>query len=203
MTTLEPAAAADGAADPKTAGAAKPAAGTTELHPADTADLQAAGGPADPADAGANFFARAMKTFTLFRRTRPFWGAIWLAAGGWIIMSLTFAPIQVTLAAGVGGISGYLLGGGMVVFAVFAMFVPSQRQLAGLLGVAFAIAALVLSNLGGFLVGMLLGVLGGGMVFAWGPKPEHPLLRRVMRRVRSAPVAADGPEARSRAEETE
>ncbi|WP_196776911.1 DUF6114 domain-containing protein [Haloechinothrix halophila] len=146
---------------------------------------QVATPPADttPQDAEASGrLRRAWRWFALFRRTRPFWGSIWLGLGGWIIMSLTFAPLQVTLAAGVGGMSGYILGGGMLLFAGFGLFAPSQRQLAGLLGVGFAIAALVLSNLGGFIVGMLLGVLGGGMVFAWGPKPERPLLRRIIRR---------------------
>ncbi|MBC6451091.1 DUF6114 domain-containing protein [Actinokineospora xionganensis] len=126
--------------------------------------------------------ARSWAAFTRFRRTRPFWGGAWLAFGGWVILSLTLAPMSVTLAAGVGGMSGYVLGGSMMMFAFFSWFVPSQRHLAGLLGVVFAVASLVLSNLGGFGVGMICGVIGGGMIFAWGPKPEHPKLRRMFRR---------------------
>ncbi|WP_436501509.1 DUF6114 domain-containing protein [Actinokineospora sp. HUAS TT18] len=127
-------------------------------------------------------FARLWQAFTRFRRTRPFWGGAWLAFGGWVILSLTIAPLSVTFAAGVGGVSGYLLGGSMMMFAFFAWFVPSQRHLAGLLGVIFAVASLVLSNLGGFLVGMFCGVVGGAMIVAWGPPPEHKLLKRLLGR---------------------
>lgn len=148
---------------------------------------QRAAAPVEPA-APTGRVRRVRAWLRTFRRTRPFWGGLYLAFGGWIIMSLTFAPLSVTLAAGVGGISGYLLGGGMMVFAFFAWFVPSQRHLAGLLGIAFALAAFVLSNLGGFVVGMLLGVVGGGMVFSWGPAPQRRPLARLLGRERPAAV---------------
>lgn len=114
--------------------------------------------------------ARAWRWFGDFRRTRPFWGSLWLMLGGWAIMSLTVAPIVVVLAAGASGVAGYLLGGGMIGLGLLAMFSPAQKGVAGVLGTAFAVAAFVASNLGGFLVGTLLGVLGGTMVFGWGPK---------------------------------
>ncbi|PPK64349.1 DUF6114 domain-containing protein [Actinokineospora auranticolor] len=114
--------------------------------------------------------AAALRWFTAFRRTRPFWGGLWMVLGGWAVMSLTFAPIAVVLTAGFAGISGYLLGGGLILFGLCAWFAPRGRHLVGFLGVLFAVASLVGSNLGGFLVGMLLGVLGGAMTFGWGPK---------------------------------
>ncbi|MGH3858768.1 DUF6114 domain-containing protein [Actinokineospora sp.] len=108
--------------------------------------------------------------FTAFRRTRPFWGGLWMMLGGWTIMSLTIAPIVVTLSSGASGISGYVLGGGMIVLGLMAWFAPSQRLVAGLMGGIFAVAAFVASNLGGFLIGTLLGIVGAAMVFGWGPK---------------------------------
>ncbi|GAA5116099.1 DUF6114 domain-containing protein [Haloechinothrix salitolerans] len=108
--------------------------------------------------------------FADFRRTRPFWGGLWLMLGGWAVMRLTVAPIEVVLSAGASGIAGYLLGGGMMGLALLAWFSPSQRTVCGVLGTVFAVAAFVASNLGGFLVGTLLGVLGGTMIFGWGPK---------------------------------
>ncbi|GLZ41728.1 hypothetical protein Acsp05_53520 [Actinokineospora sp. NBRC 105648] len=96
-----------------------------------------------------------------------------MAAGGWAVMSLTFAPTAVVVSAGFGGIYGYLLGGGLILFGLCAWFAPRTRHLAGFLGVLFAVASLVASNLGGFLVGMLLGVLGGSMTFGWGPKRDR------------------------------
>lgn len=114
--------------------------------------------------------AAAWRWFTDFRRTRPFWGGLWLMLGGWAVMRLTVAPIEVVISAGGSGIAGYLLGGGMIGLALLAWFSPSQRMVCGVLGTAFAVAAFIASNLGGFLVGTLLGVLGGTMIFGWGPK---------------------------------
>lgn len=113
---------------------------------------------------------RAWHWFGAFRRTRPFWGGLWLILGGWTIMSLALAPIALVVAAGAGGLAGYLVGGGMIVFGLTAWLAPSQRHVAGLFGTVFAVASLVASNLGGFLVGMLLGVIGGSMIMGWGPK---------------------------------
>lgn len=115
----------------------------------------------------------AWRWFTDFRRTRPFWGGLWMLLGGWAIMSLTFAPISVVAGAGFGGIAGYLLGGGLMLFGLTVWVNPALRHVMGALGCAFAVASLVGSNLGGFLVGMLLGILGGAMSFGWGPKRER------------------------------
>lgn len=115
----------------------------------------------------------AWRWFADFRRTRPFWGGLWMILGGWAIMSLTFAPIAVVAGAGFGGVAGYLLGGGLILFGLAVWVNPALRHVLGVLACAFAIASLVGSNLGGFLVGMLLGILGGAMTFGWGPKRER------------------------------
>ncbi|REF01041.1 DUF6114 domain-containing protein [Thermomonospora umbrina] len=128
----------------------------------------------------------APRAFKAFRRSRPFWGAMWLALSGYIILQLSWSPVTVVIKSGIGGVSSYVIGFGMLVFAFFALFVPSQRHLAGLLGVAFALASLVLSNLGGFIVGMLCGIIGGAMVFAWAPHTEKQLAKKRARRDRRA-----------------
>ncbi|HVK24330.1 MAG TPA: DUF6114 domain-containing protein [Actinokineospora sp.] len=108
--------------------------------------------------------------FRDFRRTRPFWGGLWMMLGGWTIMSLTIAPIVVMLSAGASGVAGYVTGGGLMVLGLIAWFAPTQRLVAGVMGGILAVAAFVASNLGGFLLGTLLGILGSAMVFGWGPK---------------------------------
>lgn len=119
----------------------------------------------------------AWRWFADFRRTRPFWGGLWMVLGGWAIMSLTFAPIAVVAGAGFGGVAGYLLGGGLMLFGLTVWANPALRHVMGALGCAFAVASLVGSNLGGFLVGMLLGILGGAMAFGWGPRKESEVER--------------------------
>ncbi|MFE7182222.1 DUF6114 domain-containing protein [Streptomyces erythrochromogenes] len=104
-----------------------------------------------------------------WRRSRPFWGGLLaILAGAWICV-LPLAPLKVMLQQGVAGIPSVLMGIVMVVLGLTAWFSPSQRALAGVLTTLIATAALVLSNLGGFLIGTLLGILGGGLMFAWQP----------------------------------
>ncbi|MEW2582531.1 DUF6114 domain-containing protein [Streptomyces virginiae] len=104
-----------------------------------------------------------------WRRSRPFWGGLFaIVAGTWICV-LPLAPLKIMLQQGVAGIPSVLMGIVMVVLGLTAWFSPPQRALAGVLTTLIATAALVLSNLGGFLIGTLLGILGGGLMFAWQP----------------------------------
>ncbi|MFF8268295.1 DUF6114 domain-containing protein [Streptomyces sp. NPDC016562] len=104
-----------------------------------------------------------------WRRSRPFWGGLFaVLAGAWICV-LPLAPLKIMLQQGVAGIPSVLMGLVMIVLGLTAWFAPPQRALAGVLTTLIATAALVLSNLGGFLIGTLLGILGGGLMFAWQP----------------------------------
>ncbi|WP_256987484.1 DUF6114 domain-containing protein, partial [Streptomyces sp. BR123] len=111
-----------------------------------------------------------------WRRTRPFWGGLFAVLAGAEICVLPLAPLKVMLQQGVAGIPSVLMGIVMIVLGLTAWFAPAQRSLAGVLTTLIATAALVLSNLGGFLIGTLLGILGGGLMFAWqpyaAPRPE-------------------------------
>lgn len=104
-----------------------------------------------------------------WRRGRPFWGGLFtILAGAWICV-LPLAPLKIMLQQGVAGIPSVLMGIVMIVLGLTAWFSPAQRGLAGVLTTLIATSALVLSNLGGFLIGTLLGILGGGLMFAWQP----------------------------------
>ncbi|WGY01429.1 DUF6114 domain-containing protein [Nocardioides sp. QY071] len=105
-----------------------------------------------------------------FRRTRPFWGGLWcILAGAWIIRAMFFSFL-LAVSGGWSYSAGYILGGGLVLFGLVAWFAPHYRGLVGLLAVGLALAAFVAANLGGYLVGSVLGILGGSMVWAWGEK---------------------------------
>lgn len=119
--------------------------------------------------------ARARQGFRRWRRTRPFWAALWMALGGFVIFFLPLAPLGRILQVGVGGIAG--MAGGVVIMAMalLVLALPSQRHTAGTLAVIAGVASFPLSNLGGLFVGMGLSVLGGAMAFAW--LPEKPAKR--------------------------
>ncbi|WP_411104681.1 DUF6114 domain-containing protein [Streptomyces sp. cmx-4-9] len=107
--------------------------------------------------------------FRRWRRSRPFWGGFFAVLAGAEICVLPLAPLKVMLQQGVAGIPSVLMGIVMIVLGLTAWFAPPQRVLAGVLTTLIATGALVLSNLGGFLIGTLLGILGGGLMFAWQP----------------------------------
>lgn len=104
-----------------------------------------------------------------WRQGRPFWGGLFAILAGAEICALPLAPLKIMLQQGVAGIPSVLMGIVMIVLGLTAWFSPPQRALAGVLTTLIATAALVLSNLGGFLIGTLLGILGGGLMFAWQP----------------------------------
>lgn len=108
--------------------------------------------------------------FTEWRRTRPFWGGLFLLVGAVPIILLPLAPIGLLIASGVGGISGMLIGAIMVVLALSLWFSPQTRVIAGIIAVLVALAAFPLSNLGGLFVGSVLGVVGGAMGASWAPR---------------------------------
>ncbi|MEX0428168.1 DUF6114 domain-containing protein [Nocardioides sp. DS6] len=118
--------------------------------------------------------------FRAWRRTRPFWGGLLAIAGGaWILRMMTFKLVFL-VASGWGNASGYVLGGGMVLFGLVSWFAPLYRALSGLAVVGIALYAFVAANLGGYLVGTLLGIIGGSMIWAWGEKKPSRRERRML-----------------------
>ncbi|MFE6744080.1 DUF6114 domain-containing protein [Streptomyces tubercidicus] len=117
-------------------------------------------------------------TWRRWRRGRPFWGGLATVLAGAEICALPLAPLKIMLQQGIAGIPSVLMGLVMIVMGLSAWFAPYYRGLAGVLTVLCAAAALVMSNLGGFLIGTVLGILGGSMIFAWQPvaptEPEAP-----------------------------
>lgn len=122
--------------------------------------------------------ARFWTGFTRFRRTRPFWGAIVLALGAYFIAKPVLGgTFQFYTTVGARGITPLLLGGGMLAAAGIALVLPAQRHFPALIAMMLAIASLPLANLGGWLIGMVLGIIGSGLVFAWTPYSEKQLAK--------------------------
>ena len=113
-------------------------------------------------------FARAW--FRAFRRTRPFWGGVWLLAGGLWVLYFSLADVQLVVSSGFVGIGAWVVSGGMALCGALSIAAPSQRFTLGFFGTLLSIVSLPASNFGGFLLGMTFGVVGGTMVMAWGPK---------------------------------
>ncbi|CAM3808773.1 DUF6114 domain-containing protein [Smaragdicoccus niigatensis] len=112
----------------------------------------------------------ALAWFRDLRRTRPFWGGLWMFLGGFLILRVSAVSLGAAVSGGITSFGGWLTGGGLIVCAVLVWADPGHRIVSGIIGLLLAISSLVVSNLGGFFIGMLLGIIGGSMVIAWGPK---------------------------------
>ena len=117
------------------------------------------------------WFKRARLGFRQWRRTRPFWAGVWCILGGVIMMYGPLTAIKLLLVSGTVVWAGILIGALVVTMGLFMWFSPQFHQVLGILAVLFSIVSLITSNLGGFLIGLLFGVIGGSMAFAWTPLP--------------------------------
>ncbi|GAA4017645.1 DUF6114 domain-containing protein [Streptomyces sp. NBC_01352] len=130
--------------------------------------------------------------FRRWRAARPFWGGLLLALGGAEILVTEKASLKVMLHTGAQGLAGYLLPTLMLVLGLLILFNPAQRLFYSITGVLLSLGTWVTSNLGGFFIGLLLGVAGSCLAFGWLPDQEPRRSRRQRRReAREAKAALD------------
>jgi hypothetical protein len=104
-----------------------------------------------------------------WRRSRPFWSGLLIVLGGTEILVSERAPVRVILHLGVQGIAGYLLPIVVILCGLLLWFNPQQRLFYSILAVIVTLGTWVTSNLGGFFIGLILGVVGGSLAFGWAP----------------------------------
>jgi len=107
--------------------------------------------------------------FRAWRRSRPFWGGLWTILGGLLMALGPTTAVKVILVAGTSVLFGILVGVVVVAMGLFLWFTPHLRQVAGILAVLFSLVSLITSDYGGFVIGLILGTIGGAMGFSWGP----------------------------------
>lgn len=121
---------------------------------------------------------RRQSAFRRWRKTRPFWGGILTMLGGLEIAAITGASYELLLISKSVGFA-IAVGAAIAVLGLTMWLSPALSKLLGLMTFVVALLSFVTSNLGGFLLGMLLAILGGGLAFAWEPgrpavEPEVP-----------------------------
>lgn len=127
--------------------------------------------------------------FRKFRRTRPFWAATWTMLGGSIIGLIPLSSIAKIVHTGLPGVGGVSIGFLIAVMGLFILFTPNQRHIVAVITAVLALASFPISNLGGFVIGMLFALLGASMAFGW--MPEKPVKRyRWFRRIQPPTDAA-------------
>lgn len=119
--------------------------------------------------------------FRRWRAGRPFWGGVLLALGGvWILLTMK-ASLKVVLHVGMQGLAGYLLPALMLLLGLLILFNPAQRLFYSITAVLLSLGTWLTSNLGGFFVGLALGVAGSCLTFGWLPDQEPRKSRRERR----------------------
>ncbi|MCX5424483.1 DUF6114 domain-containing protein [Streptomyces sp. NBC_00078] len=131
--------------------------------------------------------------FRHWRARRPFLGGLLLALGGAEILLTEKASLKVIMHIGMQGLAGYLLPTVMLLCGLLILFSPAQRLFYSIIGVLCSLGSWLTSNLGGFFIGLLLGVVGSCLAFGWLPDQEPRRGRRQRRE--EAPAAKDVPEA--------
>jgi len=115
-----------------------------------------------------------------WRRTRPFWGGLLLSLAGLELIVIPLSgvlghgAVKLVIYIGIGGVFGVLIGALMITCGVLICVNPAHRVFYGIAGVLLGILSFPASNLGGFFIGMLLAIAGGGIAFAWTPLTPEP-----------------------------
>ena len=121
--------------------------------------------------------------FRRWRRTRPFWGGFLLLLAGIELLLIPLSGIfihgavKLVVYIGIGGVFGVLLGLLLIACGLLLWLNPVHRTFYAIAGVLLAVLSFIASNLGGFFIGMLLGIIGGSMSFGWTPSADQPTRR--------------------------
>ncbi|MFG2877130.1 DUF6114 domain-containing protein [Streptomyces sp. NPDC048337] len=108
-----------------------------------------------------------------WRRARPFWGGLLLVLGGTELLLVPLSPLTVLVSLGLGGIAAIGIGVALILAGMFLWFLPQARAYVSLHALLLSVLSFMATNLGGFLVGMLLGIAGSALAFGWTPLPDE------------------------------
>lgn len=116
---------------------------------------------------------RMRRSFRGWRGQRPFWAGLLTLLGGIPIMYFPYAnftlgtmTIRMATTAGAGSL---IIGVLLIVLGLTMWFQRHSRVFAGVAAILLALVSLVVSNFGGFVIGFLLALIGGGLAVSWVP----------------------------------
>ncbi|WP_214415289.1 DUF6114 domain-containing protein [Sphaerisporangium fuscum] len=116
---------------------------------------------------------RVLRVVRGWRRSRPFWGGLLTLLSGLELLSIPFSlrALPLLLHSPQAGLT-VLISTVMIIVGVLLWLQPAQRVFLGVTAVLLSIASVPYANAGGFLVGMVLGLVGGSLAAAWTPDVE-------------------------------
>jgi hypothetical protein len=109
---------------------------------------------------------RVRLAFRRWRRSRPFWGGLLMILGGAEIALIPLTAYRIILVSHSVALAA-VVGAVIAILGLLSWMTPSQNKLYGLLALLLGVVSFVTSNLGGFLIGGLVSIIGGALGFAW------------------------------------
>ncbi|MEV7965734.1 DUF6114 domain-containing protein [Sphaerisporangium sp. NPDC088356] len=105
-----------------------------------------------------------------WRRSRPFWGGLLTLLAGLELLSIPLAvnALPLVIHSAQAGLI-YLISIAMIILGVLIWSQPAQRIFLGVMASLLSIMSILYANIGGFLLGMILGLFGGALSAAWTP----------------------------------
>jgi hypothetical protein len=108
------------------------------------------------------------RAFRVWAKKRPFVGGVLVVISGIELFfsgQLDLGRIQIQF--GIEGLQATVIPVAMIVLGVLAILMPQHHVFYGVIALALAVYAVIGVNLGGFMIGTLLGVVGGILVVAY------------------------------------
>lgn len=114
---------------------------------------------------------RYLRGFRHWRKGRPFPAGLLIILAGIELWLAPLSSIGTIIHEGIGGISAFFIGALMAMFGLAIWFAPAYRSFAGIASILLGLVALPATNLGGFFIGTMLALIGGGLAASWVPRP--------------------------------
>lgn len=116
--------------------------------------------------------------FAEWRRNRPFVPGLLVLLSGVVIMTPAYLTLRISdllvMISTLSGVSTLFLGAAQIMFALGIWLKPATAPYLGAFAILASLVALPASNIGGFLLGSLLGIFGGAFALAWEPGERKP-----------------------------
>jgi hypothetical protein len=121
----------------------------------------------------AGTFTRLRRRFRDWRGSRPFWAGLFTILGGAPIAYFPYATLKLgtmslTMAT-TAGAGSLIIGVLLITLGLTMWFQQATRVFAGVASIILALVSLVVSNIGGFLIGFLFALFGGALAVSWVP----------------------------------
>jgi Family of unknown function (DUF6114) len=118
---------------------------------------------------------RGRLAFRRWRRGRPFWAGLFLLLGGvQLFLSTQLSLPDLEISFGPQGFLAILLPVVLLLCGILVWATPQHRLFYSVIGMLTAVYSLLGLNLGGWFIGMLVGIVGGALGIAWTPVTPKP-----------------------------